>query len=133
MSRLTNRDFLRIKALTAKHKTAAEISQEVGFSEKTVKQARAVSSYYDYQKRYCWPKRKRYDNRNIIMTPVKPERPRKDKVVVLKPRQTTVLPQSGNEWKKVAIAFMAITTAILVAFVAVETLIILYFWSNYVV
>ena len=133
MSRLTKMDFFKIKALTAKHKTAAEISQEVGFSEKTVKQVRAVSSYYDYQKRYCWPKRKKYDNRKIIMTPVKPERPCKDKVVVFKPRQTKVLPQVSNEWKKVAITFMAITTTILVAFVAVETLIILYFWSNYVV
>ena len=101
-----------------------------------MKQARSVSSYFDYKKRYCQPHKRK--ERKIIMTPVKTERPTHkiekepkmdEPIMCLEP---LVLPKVGTDWKKVAIAFIAITTTILLAFVAIETIIIMYFWSNYV-
>lgn len=124
MSKLTLMDFNKIKVLTREHKTAPEIAQELGFSVKTIKNARSVGSYYNYKMRYCAPKRKSHPAYNkTIVFPAKPA------TLQLKEERER---NKGLEWKKAAIAFMAISTTVLLAFVVVEAIIIVHFWSQYV-
>lgn len=129
--KLTARDFMKIKALTAKGKSKYDIAQELGFSVKTIQHARNVSSYDGYRKRYVESKYKT----NEVHLPKAIPAPVKAKSGKISDPEICVLELKSkprNEWKRVAVTSMAILGTLLVGAIAVEALLIAYLWSNYV-
>ena len=105
---LTQRDFDKIKALTKVGKDKYEIADQLGFSPTTVLHARKVSSYYGYRMRYVEKTHKKKFGVRYLPAPV------------------TELPiEQKNDWKGIAVTFIAILMTILVGLIAVETIIII--------
>jgi len=135
MSRkLTQRDFDKIKYLTKIGKSKYEISEQTGFTPKTIQHVRNVSSYEGYRKRYVDNRNKSNEVHFMRATEPKKAIPApvltddKDPVISVPELKT----KSRNPWKRIAITFMAIALTVLGGAIAVETLLIVYLWSNYV-
>lgn len=135
MSRkLTQRHFDRIKYLTKIGKSKTDISEQTGFTPKTIQHVRNVCSYEAYRKRYVLNRHKTNEVHFMRATEPKKAIPAPVKTDGIDPiiGVLELKTKSRNPWKRIAITFMAIALTILGGAIAVETLLIIYLWSNYV-